>query len=108
MPDLRACTEAEQLLGLAVIDGSFEPSMAWLAFLYVSRPHRRRGAASALWDAAVQVAVEGSAESIYVSAVPTESAVDFYLSRGCELADPVHPALYAREPDDLHLVCSLR
>jgi len=48
------------------------------------------------------------AESMYVSAVPTGSAVEFYLSRGCELANPVHPALYAEEPDDIHLVCSLR
>jgi len=64
--------------------------------------------ASALWDAAVEVAMAAGAESMYVSAVPTGSAVEFYLSRGCELANPVHPALYAEEPDDIHLVCSLR
>lgn len=100
--------DGDSLLGLAVVDGSFEPPMAWLAFLHVSRPHRRRGAASALWDASVEVAAEAGAESMYVSAVPTGSAVGFYLSRGCALADPVHPALYAKEPDDIHLVCSLK
>ena len=99
--------EGDRLLGLAVVDGSFEPRLAWLAFLHVSRRGRRRGAASALWGAAVQEATKAGAESMYVSATPTGSAVGFYLSRGCKLADPVHPTLYAREPDDIHLVCSL-
>lgn len=35
------------------------------------------------------------------------SAVGFYLGRGCRLADPVHPALFAMEPDDIHLACPL-
>ena len=99
--------EGELLLGLAVVDASFEPGLAWLAFLHVSRGARRRGAATALWDAAIQEAARASARSIYVSATPTGSAVGFYLSRGCRLADPVHPALYALEPDDIHLVCAV-
>jgi GNAT superfamily N-acetyltransferase len=99
--------EGDHLLGLAVVDRAFEAGLAWLAFLHVSREARRRGAASALWDAAVQEAAQAGAESMYVSATPTGSAVGFYLSRGCRLADPVHPALYAEEPDDIHLVCSL-
>lgn len=100
--------DAGRLLGLTVVDASFEPPLAWLAFLHVSRPHRRRRAASALWDAAVAAATSAGAESMYVSAVPTGSAVGFYLSRGCRLAGPVHPVLYAKEPDDIHLVCALR
>jgi ribosomal protein S18 acetylase RimI-like enzyme len=99
--------ERDHVLGLAVVDGSFEPGLAWLAFLHVSRPDRRRGTASALWAAGVEEAAAAGAKSMYVSATPTGSAVGFYLSRGCKLADPVHPALYASEPDDIHLVCSL-
>jgi hypothetical protein len=41
--------ERDHLLGLAVVDRSFERGLAWLAFLHVSRPDRRCGAASALW-----------------------------------------------------------
>lgn len=99
--------EGDRVLGLAVVDGSFEPGLAWLAFLHVGREARRRGGASALWGAATHEAAEAGAESMYISATPTGSAVGFYLSRGCRLADPVHPALYAMEPDDIHLVCSL-
>jgi GNAT superfamily N-acetyltransferase len=94
-------------LGFAVVDPAFESKLAWLAFLHVSRPHRRRGAAHALWRAAVDLAHAAGAEAMYVSATPTGSAVGFYLRQGCRLADPVHPALFSKEPDDIHLVCSL-
>ena len=96
-----------ELLGLAVVDADFEPALAWLAFLHVSRPHRRRGVASALWAAAEDGARTAGAAVMYVSATPTGSAVGFYLRQGCGLADPVHPALYADEPDDIHLVKQL-
>ena len=96
-----------ELLGLAVVDADFEPGLAWLAFLHVSRPHRRRGVASVLWTAAEDAARAAGATAMYVSATPTGSAVGFYLRQGCRLAAPVHPALYADEPDDIHLVKQL-
>ncbi|CAN5435871.1 GNAT family N-acetyltransferase [soil metagenome] len=99
--------DQEQPVGVAVVDPTFESRLAWMAFLHVSRPHRRQGAARALWGAAVDLALAAGAESIYVSAVPTGSAVGFYLRQGCRLADPVHPALFAKEPEDIHLVRSL-
>jgi predicted N-acetyltransferase YhbS len=98
----------ERTAGLAIVDPSFEPPLAWLAFLHVSRPYRRRGVAQALWDAAISISVEAGAASIYVSATPTESALGFYLAQGCELARHVHPDLFAAEPEDIHLTCSLR
>jgi ribosomal protein S18 acetylase RimI-like enzyme len=100
--------DAEHWAGLAIVDPAFEPLLAWLAFLHVSRPYRRRGAAQALWDVAVDIAAAKGAESMYVSANPTEAAVGFYLRQGCRLADPVHPDLFAAEPEDIHFVCSLK
>jgi hypothetical protein len=44
---------------------------------------------------------------MYVSAVPSGSAVGFYLSRGCELAEEPHRDLFAHEPEDIHLVCPI-
>ena len=99
--------DGDELCGIVIVDGSFEPGLAWLAFLYVSRKHRRRGVATALWSAAESVAAEANAETMYVSAVPSGSAVGFYLSRGCELAKPPHPELLAKEPEDIHLVCPI-
>jgi GNAT superfamily N-acetyltransferase len=100
--------DGERTAGLAVVHPTFEPMLAWLAFLHVSRPYRRRGAGQALWDVAVDLALADGATSIYVSATPTESAVGFYLRQGCRLADPVHPDLFAAEPEDIHLVRALR
>lgn len=99
--------EEDLCVGVAVVDPTFEPRLAWLAFLHVSRPHRRQGAGGALWRDAADLAVAAGAASMYVSAVPTGSAVGFYLRQGCRLAVPVHPALFAKEPDDIHLVCPL-
>ena len=99
--------DGDALMGLAIVDPSFEPGLGWLAFLHVSRPHRRHGAARALWRAAADLARRAGAGALYVSATPTGSAVGFYLGQGCRLAEPVHPTLYAEEPDDIHLVCPL-
>ena len=102
-----AFDDGGELMGLATVHPMFEPGLAWLATLHVTRAHRRRGAASALWDAGVALAREGGAASLYVSATPTGSAVGFYLSRGCRLADPAHPELLPHEPEDIHLICPL-
>lgn len=96
--------DGDTLLGLATVDPRLEPGLAWLATLHVSRPHRRRGAASALWAAAAELGREAGAQSMYVSATPTGSALGFYLRQGCRLADPVHARLFAAEPDDIHLI----
>jgi ribosomal protein S18 acetylase RimI-like enzyme len=99
--------DGDELMGLATVHPRFEPGLAWLATLHVSRAHRRRGAASALWEAGVALSLAVDARSLYVSATPTGSAVGFYLAHGCQLADPVHPKLFALEPEDIHLVCTL-
>jgi len=99
--------DGDTIAGVAVVDPHFDPPTAWLSFLHVSRPFRRCGAASALWRTAVDRAVEASAESLYVSATPTGSAVGFYLAQGCVLADPPRSDLFEEEPDDIHLVLPL-
>ena len=93
--------------GIAVVEPAFEPGLAWLAWFHVSRPHRRRGVATALWREVVARSTAAGASLLYVSATPTGSAVGFYLSRGCTLAAPPHAELFAHEPDDVHLVCDL-
>jgi GNAT superfamily N-acetyltransferase len=97
----------ERVAGVAVVAPSFEPPLAWFAYLDVNRADRRQGVASELWDRASRLARESGARQLYVSATPTASAVGFYLSRGCRLADPVHPVLFENEPDDVHLVGEL-
>ena len=96
-----------QFSGIAVVDPRFEKQTAWFAFLHVSRTYRRRGVATALWEKGVEIAAAAGATSMYVSATPSGSAVGFYTSRGCRLATPPHPALFALEPEDIHLTCTV-
>src|SRR3954453_22921543 len=64
---LGAFDDDGDLMGLATVHPTFEPRLAWLATLHVSRAHRRRGAASALWDAGIALARKNGARSLYVS-----------------------------------------
>jgi predicted N-acetyltransferase YhbS len=101
-----ACHD-ETVLGVLIVNPTFEPPLSWFALLHVSRAHRRRGVASMLWRTAVEESRAAGAERMYVSATPTGSAVGFYLRQGCVLADPPHPALFEHEPDDVHLILDL-
>ena len=98
---------ADEVLGLAIFDTSFEPNMAWLAFLYVSRPHRRHGVATSLWRAAERLSRNAGAKGMYISAVRSGSAIGFYLAMGCELATEPHGDLTALEPDDIQLIYAI-
>ncbi|NNK91915.1 MAG: GNAT family N-acetyltransferase [Acidimicrobiia bacterium] len=99
--------KGDDVAGMAVVEPRFEPPMAWLTFLHVSRPYRRMGVASTLWEESVRRALEAGATSLYVSATPSGSAVGFYLSRGCVVTQTPHPDLLAEEPEDIHFTCNL-
>ena len=94
------------LAGIALLGNEVAPGVLQVALLYVSRPHRRRGVATALMDEMEQLARKADAHGLYVSSVPTGSAVGFYLSRGFQPTDP-SPELLAKEPDDIHMLLPL-
>jgi GNAT superfamily N-acetyltransferase len=99
--------DGERLAGYIVLHENLTAEMAQLAELFVSRTYRKQGIASQLTDRVVQLAKDGGARKLYVSAVPSGSAVRFYMSQGFRLAEKVHPDLYALEPEDIHLVKTL-
>lgn len=107
--DLIGAFVADGLAGLAVVEAEFEPGTAWLALLHVDRSHRRRGVASLLWSHVVERSRSVGARAIYVSATASDSAVGFYLSRGCRLAteSEINDRLFALEPEDIHLIRDL-
>jgi len=98
--------DGDLLVGYIVLH-ALSPGLAQLAELFVSSRYRRRGIASRLTTALAQRARADGAEEIYVSAVPSESAVGFYASQGFRLAEQVHPELFALEPEDIHMVRGL-
>ncbi|MEM7028618.1 MAG: GNAT family N-acetyltransferase [Chloroflexota bacterium] len=78
-----------------------------LYILFVSHDYRRQGLATKLMSMVEQAAIERGARYLYISATESESAVGFYRSQGCVLADKVDPDLYAKEPEDIHMVKKL-
>ena len=57
---------------------------------------------------AEQEARTRDAQFMYASATPSENTVRFYMALGFRLAEPVDPALFAKEPEDIHLELPLR
>jgi predicted N-acetyltransferase YhbS len=99
--------QGDHLVGTVVVRPRFKADMAQLAFLYIDREHRRQGIAGRLMEEACKIARDAEARRMYISAIPSASAVGFYLSRGCRLAEEVDPELFALEPEDIHLVLDL-
>ena len=98
------------LAAAAVLGGTFlasGPDRLELVFLHVSRPHRRRGHASALFDEVCRRARARGAAQLYISSSDVEPAVRFYLARGCRPAAHVDPVIAERWPEDIQLELEL-
>ena len=104
---LLGATNDHLLVGIAQEELEAQQKIDPLEFLHVSREFRRHGIGKRLMQEACDIASSAGARHIYVSAVPSESAVGFYLSQGCRLAKRVDPELYALEPKDIHLILDL-
>lgn len=106
----RGAFAGEVLVGGSVLDRRlFGPQRdrLQLEFLYVDRGHRGRRIGRILFEEAAERARALGARALYVSATPTENTIRFYQRRGCRLARAVDPALFAREPEDIHLELDL-
>lgn len=95
------------LVGLAIFQPLLAPGRSCFLGLWVSASHRRCGVASGLADRIVELARQLGSSSIYVSACPSESAVGFYRSQGFQPTEDVHEEMYAREPEDIHMLLPL-
>lgn len=99
--------DGEALAGIAVLHPHLTPEMAELGGLWVSNGHRRQGIATQLVAEICRLARATGAQSLYVSATPSASAVGFYQSQGFCLAEHPDERLLALEPEDIHMIKSL-
>ena len=93
-------------VGAAVLEGRFigeANDQLQLCFLHVSRSYRHSGFGRQLFGLAADEARRRGARSLYVSATPSQSTIDFYLRLGCRIARAPDPELFELEPDDIHL-----
>lgn len=96
--------DGERLAGFAVLLPELSQGMAQLAALFVDRSYRRCGIATRLVEEVQRRARETGARRLYVSAIPSGSAVGFYLKLGFKPTAEVNEELFALEPDDIHMI----
>jgi ribosomal protein S18 acetylase RimI-like enzyme len=95
--------DGELLIGLAVLRYRLEESVAELSGLWVSRDYRRKGVARQLASEIFRLAKDDGEREIYVSAMPSESAMGFYMSQGFRATAKVNEELFRQEPEDIHM-----
>lgn len=96
--------DLDTLVGFAIYRPDLSEGMANLAALYVSTSYRRKSVGSRLVGEIARLAREGGARALYVSATPSESAVKFYRKHGFEPTAEPNEALFAAEPNDIHMI----
>ncbi|MCL5995678.1 MAG: GNAT family N-acetyltransferase [Chloroflexi bacterium] len=99
-----------KLIGVAVLDVKFigrNKDQLQLAFLHVSSAYRNQGLGQQLFEMARDKAREKGAKRLYISATPSEHTIDFYRRQGCIVTPEPDPALFALEPEDIHLECDI-
>ena len=100
--------DGEALVGVAVVDTPLvgpRRDLVQLSFLHVGRAYRDQGLGRRLFEHAQGLARERGVRGLYVSATPSEHTIGFYLARGCRVLAEPDPALFALEPEDIHLEC---
>jgi predicted N-acetyltransferase YhbS len=95
------------LVGYIALRPRLTETTAQLAELFVSREHRRSGIGRKLMRILCDEARRTGASQLHVSAIPTDSAINFYLSQGFQPNPEPHPVLLALEPDDIHMIKDL-
>ncbi len=105
LPDVKAwgAYDRQRLTGVIVYRPHLTEKTAQLAALFVSRHSRRQGISKRLFESLEKQAIADGHSELYVSATPSESAVNFYLSCGFKPTTQVDPELYALEPEDIHM-----
>jgi GNAT superfamily N-acetyltransferase len=99
--------DGEKLVGVGIITPEIRPALAQLSYLHVSAGYRRAGIAGRIVRTLIAWAADRGAQQIYVSATPSESAINFYLALGFSPTNEPVPELFELEPDDIHMIKNL-
>ena len=98
--------DGQTLAGMSLSDPNPLPSAVGrfnFGGLWVSQKYRGRGVGRTLAQLIINKARESGAETVYVSATPSENTVRFYMSLGFQLAELIDPGMFELEPEDIHM-----
>jgi len=99
--------DGEQMVGIASLRYRLTPTMAQLTSLYIDVNYRRQRVAHRLVEEIFRLSRDNGVQMIYVSSKPSIPAVGFYTRQGFQHTTEPHPALYALQPEDIHMVMAL-
>jgi len=102
--------DGSRLVAVAVLESKFIGSrkdLLQLKELHVSSSYRHQGLGRQLFELARIRARAQGAKGLYISATPSEHTINFYMQLGCTLASTRDPELFALEPEDIHLECTI-
>ena len=77
-----------QLIGFSCVDGVLSGKLARyvnLTMLFVDDRYQRQGIGKKLFLAAVNATQTIGAEKLFISAIPSEDTIAFYMAMGCEI-----------------------
>jgi GNAT superfamily N-acetyltransferase len=97
---------SHHLVGSAILENNFigkQKDQLQLKFLHVDRSFRNQGIGKYLFDTTVKKAKELGARQLYISAIPSENTINFYLHLDCIVTKNIDSELFAFEPEDIHL-----
>jgi len=103
--------EGDTLVGAVILETKFighKKDQLQLKFLHVSSGFRKQGLGVFLFEKAIEKAKSLGASKLYISATPSQNTVNFYLKRGCVLAEDINRDLFDLEPEDIHLEYSIK
>ncbi|MGP4070855.1 GNAT family N-acetyltransferase [Halobacillus sp. B29] len=99
-----------EIIGFAVIESvEFGETAVYreLSYFHINQKHRGKGIGKELFAKVREVAKEMGAEKLYIGAHPSIETQNFYMKRGCILAEEINQEIYRREPRDLQLEIKL-
>lgn len=99
--------EGEVLIGIGIITPNIREGVVQLAYLHISNGYRRMGVGNHIFKVLVEEATRLGGREMYVTAVPSGSAVGFYTSKGFTPTDSPIPELFELEPEDIHMIKTL-
>lgn len=97
-----AAFDGEQMVAFACVDGKLQGASvryANLTMLFVDDRYQRMGIGKKLMEKIKKSAAETGADRLFISAIPSEETVAFYLAIGCKDAEQIIPAFMDTEQD---------
>lgn len=106
---LGAFKQNKEIIGIAALDKrplDREGQYVNLDMIYISYGYRKMGIGKTLVGKLIKEAKKTKASYLYISSSDFKETVDFYMSLGAKICEPIGH-MYEKEPEDIHMAIKL-